>query len=198
MLELIFRTEKPITTALWTAVVVIAAYCFSKCVYNLYLHPLSKFPGPKLAAIGSFYEFYYDVIRDGTYLWGIEKMHRKYGPIVRVTAKELHIHDPQYYNNVYAGGGRRVNKDPESAAAYTVPRDSIATVDHDLHRVRRGMMSPYFSKRPVIGLEPVIHERIGRLSMRLEKSMHQGQVIDLDSAFAADIVTCYFYGSHFD
>ena len=37
--------------------------------------------------------------------------------------------------------------------------------------------------------------------MCLEGCMHQSQVIDLDSGFAAltaDIVTCYFYGSNFD
>jgi len=51
----------------------------SRCIYNLYFHPLRKFPGPKKAAIGAFLEFYYDVVKDGTYIWEIEKMHKEHG-----------------------------------------------------------------------------------------------------------------------
>jgi hypothetical protein len=56
-------------------------YFLSSCFYNLYLHPLRKIPGPKLAAIGPYLEFYHEVIRDGQYLWEIAKMHDKYGKI---------------------------------------------------------------------------------------------------------------------
>lgn len=51
----------------------------SKAIYRLYWHPLSHIPGPKRAAISHLYEFYYDVIRGGTYLFEVEKMHQKYG-----------------------------------------------------------------------------------------------------------------------
>lgn len=59
-----------------------AIYVVARCIYDLFFHPLRNFPGPKRAAIWSFYEFYYDVIKDGTYLWEIEKMHQKYGTVV--------------------------------------------------------------------------------------------------------------------
>lgn len=79
MLEEILNTERPLATATWLAAAVLTCYCIGKCFYNVYLHPLSNIPGPKLAAMGSLYEFYFDVIRDGTYLWEIQRMHRKYG-----------------------------------------------------------------------------------------------------------------------
>jgi hypothetical protein len=50
-----------------------------RTVYHLYFHPLSKFPGPKLAAATFLYEFYYDVVKSGMYIWEIERMHEKYG-----------------------------------------------------------------------------------------------------------------------
>lgn len=222
MFELVSRTERPVTAAVLTAVVILTCYCICKCLYNLYLHPLSKFPGPKLTAIGSLYEFYYDVIKDGQYIWQIERMHRKYGknqssttpdmseaiidgflqgPIVRINSRELHIRDSHYYTNIYAGGSRKVNKDAANVRAFAVPTSAAATVDHDHHRARRGYLNPYFSKRSIISLEPVIHERIGRLCMRLEEAMHKAQTICLDSAFsafAADIITQRFYGEHLD
>lgn len=52
---------------------------FSRCFYNLYLHPLRQIPGPKLAAMTSWPDFYYDVVKDGSYLFEIRKMHDKYG-----------------------------------------------------------------------------------------------------------------------
>lgn len=48
-------------------------------VYRLFFHPLRKFPGPKLGAISHLYEFYYDVIYNGSYLFKIEQLHQKYG-----------------------------------------------------------------------------------------------------------------------
>ena len=56
-----------------------SAYLFMRSLYRLYFHPLRRFPGPKLAAITHGYEFYYDVILNGTYIWEVEKMHQRYG-----------------------------------------------------------------------------------------------------------------------
>lgn len=50
-----------------------------RSVYRLFFHPLSHVPGPRLAAISHAYEFYHDAIRNGMYIWEIEKMHEKYG-----------------------------------------------------------------------------------------------------------------------
>lgn len=59
-----------------------ALYRFSKVIYNLYFHPLAKFPGPKLAAASHLYEFYWSVVRDGEFIWVLERLHKKYGTCV--------------------------------------------------------------------------------------------------------------------
>ncbi|KAK0623788.1 cytochrome P450 [Immersiella caudata] len=186
----------------WTILGGVAALFFlGRCICNLYFHPLRKFPGPKKAAIGGFLEFYYDVLKDGTYIWEIEKMHKKYGPIIRINAEELHIDDPTFYGNIYAGGGKRVNKHEATVAAYTVPRASLATVDHDRHRVRRAILNPYFSRKAITDLEPLIHGLISTLFEKLDNYRAKGTVVDLEKAFSAmtgDLITLYFYGSHGD
>jgi hypothetical protein len=48
-------------------------------IRRLYFSPLSKFPGPKLAAATLWYEFYFNIIRGGKFMWEIERMHEKYG-----------------------------------------------------------------------------------------------------------------------
>jgi len=54
-------------------------YVFGLVVYRLCLHPLSAFPGPKLAAVTSWYEAYYEIILKGQYSSQISKLHDKYG-----------------------------------------------------------------------------------------------------------------------
>jgi hypothetical protein len=58
-----------------------ALYGASLAIYRLYFHPLAGFPGPKIAAATRWYEFYYDVIKRGKYVYKIEEMHRKYGKV---------------------------------------------------------------------------------------------------------------------
>lgn len=48
-------------------------------IYSVYLGPLSKFPGPKLAAATLCYEFYYDIVCDGRYSWKTRELHKQYG-----------------------------------------------------------------------------------------------------------------------
>jgi hypothetical protein len=54
-------------------------YILVLSVYRLYFSPIAKFPGPKLAALTLWYEFYYDVIKRGRYTWKIWELHQKYG-----------------------------------------------------------------------------------------------------------------------
>lgn len=72
--------QRPVVYYILAALVLFSLYTAGKLVYNLLFHPLCGFPGPKIAAMTSLYEFWYDVINDGQYLWQIEKMHEKYGP----------------------------------------------------------------------------------------------------------------------
>ena len=56
-----------------------AAYYILVLIYRLVFHPLARFPGPTPAALSSWYEFYFDVVKRGRFLWEIEKMHEEYG-----------------------------------------------------------------------------------------------------------------------
>lgn len=49
---------------------------------RLYFHPLSHIPGPRLAALTWWYEFYFDVVQPGQYVFQIQELHKQYGKIV--------------------------------------------------------------------------------------------------------------------
>lgn len=55
------------------------AYLATVASYRLFLHPLARFPGPKLAAISRWYEAYYDVVLGGQYTAKIAELHGEYG-----------------------------------------------------------------------------------------------------------------------
>ena len=59
------------------------AYPVLLVIYRLTLHPLAKYPGPRIAAATKWYEFYYDCIKGGGGLFSyeIDRMHEYYGTV---------------------------------------------------------------------------------------------------------------------
>lgn len=62
-----------------TAAAVSFAYVTYLAVQRCYLHPLSRFPGPRLAALTHYYQAYFEIIQDGAFLEHLEKLHAIYG-----------------------------------------------------------------------------------------------------------------------
>jgi hypothetical protein len=151
-------------------------------VYRLFFHPLAKFPGPKLAAASFLVEGYYDVIKRGKYCHKIAEYHQKYGPIVRINPQELHIFDPSYFDNIYCGKGRW-EKPPFMVRSIDLGFSSFGTLDHDLHRLRRGSLNRFFSKQKVVALQHVIQDLANKLCDKLERHCNNGIPIDFESAF---------------
>ena len=79
-------------------------------VYRLYFHPLSRFPGPKVAAVTRLHELYYAGVT-GSFVDNIQDMHKQYGPIVRINPNELSIND-SHFNAKYFSNDKSLSKDP--------------------------------------------------------------------------------------
>jgi len=103
------------------------SYYVGRAVYRLYWSPLAAFPGPKLAALTTWYDFYYEIIKDGQFTFHIKDLHKEFGikflpaiiiestqwlmmtqgPIIRISPNELHIDDPEFFDQLYLRSGRR-------------------------------------------------------------------------------------------
>jgi len=47
--------------------------------YRLWFSPLARFPGPRLAALTTWYQFYFDIVKDGRLPWHLAHLHQIYG-----------------------------------------------------------------------------------------------------------------------
>jgi hypothetical protein len=63
------------------SVLALVVYYLWRITYNMFLHPLAKFPGPWWAGASHLPEMYFDLIQGGQYFKQVEKMHARYGKI---------------------------------------------------------------------------------------------------------------------
>ncbi|KAI9713564.1 MAG: hypothetical protein M1820_000946 [Bogoriella megaspora] len=179
---------------LLVAVLVVVVWVVGTVVYRLFFHPLSGIPGPRLAAVTYLYEFYYDIYLSGQYNFKLKQLHEQYGPVVRLNPDEVHFNDPDYYDEIF--NLTRTDKPYREANAFGPYPATVSTVHHDIHRIRRGALNPFFSKRSVASLTPFIQDIIDKLCGRFETISKTGEKIDLKAAFSAlsmDIMSEYCF-----
>ncbi|KAK5998836.1 Cytochrome P450 monooxygenase astB [Cladobotryum mycophilum] len=138
-------------------------YAITLTVQRLWLSPISHIPGPKLAALTQYYEFYYDIILGGQYTFKILEMHKKYGPVIRISPWEVHVGEHAFHSELYAAPNRPRNKWPFWAKQFGAPYSALATLDHHHHKLRRSALNPFFSTQTVRKLQPVVEERADAL-----------------------------------
>ncbi|KAI1258580.1 putative cytochrome P450 [Xylariaceae sp. FL1019] len=192
--------ERPSVAIVATSVVVYISYLAGLVFYRLYLSPLSQFPGPKLAIISKWYELYYDVILRGQYTFQIQRMHKIYGPIVRINPFELHIEDSVYWDELYLRH-KEYERYEWMSGRFGANTTTSSTVKSDLHAIRRAPLNPMFSKRSITKLEPVIKEKVELLSQKLAAFKNTAKVIVMNNAFNAfsgDVIASYCFGFSWD
>ncbi|KAJ3946828.1 uncharacterized protein N0V96_003204 [Colletotrichum fioriniae] len=211
-----------------TLLVIWITYCLGRAIYNVSpLHPLSKFPGPKLAAASYAPECWYDFVKKGRYTYEIVKMHQIYGtgnhvvvrlkltrdrhrlmdknlgPIVRINPDEVHCNDIRFTDEVYAINGRKRDKHIHHMINLPDPATfaTFGTIDHDLHRRRRAAVGKFFSRQQMLKLEPQVHASAQKLCDKLLSfAGADGEIVPLQDAyscFTTDVITEYCFGESF-
>lgn len=179
-------------------VVLKLSYDIFMAIYRLTFHPLAKFPGSKLAAATYWNETYHDVFRGHQYVWEIQRMHEQYGPVIRTNPDDVHIHDPDFFDTLYT---LKLDKWSWWTRGFAVPTAGGMTVEHEIHRKRRGALNPFFSKASIVANLPVIQEKLAVMCERLDKIKGSREVLDLEAVYLAlttDVLTQCSYGWTYD
>ncbi|KIL87794.1 hypothetical protein FAVG1_08673 [Fusarium avenaceum] len=195
MAHFLITTEYSPLACLTAAVAAIAAFHFLRAVYMLYFHPLSNFPGPRSAAISRKWQA--NMVKMGLPEREYEKLHKEFGTkALRIGPNHLHISDSSLYKVIYS----QVNPFPKEQAFYDTFESHhtvFSETDAQLHKQRRKLLSPLFSKSGVSKLEPLILEKVEGVKSKVQRISHAGP-INVWPAFrcmTVDIISEFAFGT---
>ncbi|KAH8585612.1 cytochrome P450 [Bisporella sp. PMI_857] len=174
------------------------AYIAGVAIYRLYFSPIAHIPGPKLAALTQWYEAYYNLYLDGQFTFHITKLHKIYGPVIRINPWEVHINDPEYFDTIYSA--KPFSKVKWHSTWNMSPKSSLSTIEHSHHRARRAAFNPFFSKLAINRFAPEIQARASALCKKINLDF-SGRTMNLGLAlggFATDVILEYCFATDFN
>ncbi|KAF1967614.1 cytochrome P450 [Bimuria novae-zelandiae CBS 107.79] len=133
----------------------ILLYISAVITYRLTLHPLAKYPGPKLAAITDIYLAYY-AYRGSRHL-AFQRAHEQYGFYVRIGPNTLSINTATALKTIY---GFRANvRKADFYTAFPANKKTVnvhSSIDKLQHARKRRVLSHAFSDAAIKSLERFI------------------------------------------
>ncbi|KAH8651351.1 putative cytochrome P450 [Xylariales sp. PMI_506] len=189
-----------------------ACWYVTDIIYNLFLHPLRKFPGPLSQRVSRL-------------PWGIrharglqalhtQTLHDRYGSVVRIGPNHLSFTDPQAWKDIYghrvgiSGGTEKGGSvHPEMVKAPIFSRmvrcspTTILNADREEHSMLRRALSHGFSDSSMRQQEPIISKFVKLLIDRLRQEGQRGQrALNLATWFnwtTFDLVSDLVFGESF-
>lgn len=191
--------------AQYTGTLTSSQYPVSIWIYNLLFHPLAKFPGPILWRVSRL-PYMRETWR-GHFPYVIQRLHARYGDVVRVAPNELSFMDPAAWDDIYSN---RDGANPEAFRKSEIwhgnPGNEAAsvfvTIDLKEHARIRRFMDPAFSERAVLQHEPVLQEYVSLCISKLrERLSTKGQttvnIVDWLNFTLFDIISDLSFGESF-
>lgn len=141
-------------------------YPLLKAIYNIYFHPLSKVPGPASWS-ASRLPFAHAVIK-GTIISDLENLHRRYGPVLRISPDDVTFSHPDAQIDMLQGrlNHQQFLKDPIWWARGGQP-PLTSLIDPSAHAHVRKQLAPAFTARALRAQEPIIQRYANLLVERL-------------------------------
>ncbi|KIX07472.1 uncharacterized protein Z518_02125 [Rhinocladiella mackenziei CBS 650.93] len=153
---------------------ILCLFLLATCLYNLFLHPLKKVPGPPLARVSRLWSRIGNF--QGRKSQRIHDAHVKYGPVVRVGPNELSFSDPGAVRDIYTSDV--FVKEETFYRAKRIFRENhlFSFRDPEAHKQRRKLLSRGFSQAAMLDFEPIISNKIQEMLDQWAVYSKQGPV----------------------
>ncbi len=178
---------------------VLAVLGVSYFIYLRYFHPLARIPGPFLASI--------------TRLWLVAKaqtwqrhwieiaLHKKYGPIVRISPNEVMVSDPRYVKMIY-GAGTHFIKAPWYRATGGEDPDALDFLPErniEKYRLQRRLIGPVFTTQAAKKHESLMDIALRRYVEKMVTSQGEPQdLVKWMNILAIDVLSEATFGTSKD
>lgn len=137
-------------------------------IYNIYFHPLSGYPGPRLAA--AFNLCYLHWTNSGQLHAKIKELHDQYGEVIRIAPSLLVYKTGQAWKDIYGHrkqGGSSFIKDDQFYVEGPLSSSVVFAFDDAGHARQRRLLSRAFSERALRDQESILQSYVDLLMQRL-------------------------------
>jgi cytochrome P450 len=155
----------------------------SKAAYNIWLHPLSKYPGPLLSCATDFVYWYYWL--KGRLPYYVQRLHQQYGTKVRLGPGRISFIEPDAWKDLHghksAGKTLQVIKDPAMYvdSPHITEHSLVTEGDDEKHAILRKTFAPGFSDRALKAQESMIRAHVDKLISNVYREAAAGNKIDV-------------------
>ncbi|KAI1661697.1 cytochrome P450 [Daldinia decipiens] len=140
-----------------------------RSIYRVYFHPLSKYPGPKIAAISDVWYAYHSLA--GRWPWAVESALKKYGDVVRIAPNELVFVTPKALADLYGSHNKNQELFPKTQINNHGNDEHGGLIwewDPVRHRQVARRLSPAFKGSALKAKEPTLHRYIDLFVERMK------------------------------
>ncbi|CAK4034455.1 cytochrome P450 [Lecanosticta acicola] len=164
-------------------------------LYNVFLHPLRKIPGPPSWIIFPLLRHWAAIT--GTLDEQSRRFHEKYGDVVRTHPNELSFTTTAAWKDIY---GPLANL--PKVMVYDEEARNVFNAEHpEVHGRMRRVLNPIFSERGARSLEPTVKLYADKLFDSLANFAREGRFVDLSMYWnmtTFDIIGRLAFGEDFD
>ena len=162
-------------------------------VYRLYLHPLSRYPGPPFARVSGWQNWYHASKGGDRHLW-LYQQHQRYGkwsvhalsvplfilhlgPVVRFTPNAVSINTAAALQDIYGSRKANVVKSDWYRTIQYAEKGTASTftaINPKQHAQKRRLLSHAFSENALRDMEPQVVDHVRKWCNHLGKGATKG------------------------
>lgn len=151
---------------------------FGRILYDAFLGPLSKFPGPKARAVSKLPGIYTTVTGRDAFVRA--DLHERYGPVVRVNPTEISfISGAEAWEAIYGFKKQRPFRDPHFYAVGVNGCPDVVSADEGNHSRQRKILSTGFSDKAIKGYEPLLKSWVLKMITKMSEQAESAGKVDM-------------------